>query len=327
MQLVTEFDRSGAHLEGLLSLWEASVRATHHFLSEEDILALRPLVYSALGEIPILVQAVDEAGKVHGFMGLEGDKIEMLFIHPQTRGNGLGRRFIEHAVTTLKARFVDVNEQNTQGTGFYLHLGFRVSSRSALDGQGKPFPILHLELGSGPPVPDGYVIRPAEQKHIQYLNDIELASAELFPPGSIPEHIRHDRVPEALLTEGMREGRLWVALEKARDTETAVGYGLLRVMDGFALLAQLDVHPAHGRKGLGTALVRQVIAKAGDMGFCDLYLTTFAHVPWNAPFYEKLGFEVLNEANTPAFLKEILCEERRLGLENRVGMCLALPVT
>lgn len=324
MQLITAHERPDALMETLLSVWESSVRATHHFLSEEDILALRPLVRSALSEIPMLIYAADDDGTAWGFMGLDGQKIEMLFIHSQCRGKGLGRRFIEYAVTMCSATHVDVNEQNTQGTGFYLHLGFRVFKRSDLDGQGNPFPILHMELTPEAPAPAGYAIRPAEPLHIPYLNDIELAATELFPPGSIPEHIRHDRTPDTLLTEGEREGRLWVALDTAHDTEKAMGYALLRVVDGYALLAQIDVHPAHGRKGLGTALVRQVIRKAGDMGMHELYLTTFAHVPWNAPFYQKLGFSILNEANMPFFLGEILEEERRYGLENRVAMGLTL---
>jgi len=130
----------------VVEIWEASVRATHHFLTEANIQFFKPLVREVLPEIPHLagVRAVD--GQVAGFIGIVGSKIEMLFIHPDWRGQGAGRRLIAYAVDTLGATLVDVNEHNPQALGFYLHLGFEVIGRSALDGTGKPFPLLHMRL-------------------------------------------------------------------------------------------------------------------------------------------------------------------------------------
>jgi predicted N-acetyltransferase YhbS len=100
---------------------------------------------------------------------------------------------------------------------------------------------------------------------------------------------------------------------------------LLRIEDdGSALLAQLDVHPEHGRKKLGTALVRRVLKAAHGMGSRELYLTTFSNVPWNAPWYEKLGFRHLATEEQPEWIRVILEEERGRGLENRVAMKLPL---
>ena len=72
----------------------------------------------------------------------------MLFVHADARGKDIGKTLLNYAVDNLGAKFVDVNEQNGQGVGFYMHMGFRVIGRSDFDGQGRPFPLLHLEFGS-----------------------------------------------------------------------------------------------------------------------------------------------------------------------------------
>lgn len=119
------------------------MRATHHFLPEEMIHQYRPLI---LNEYLHLVDLYvwREADTIKGFLGLSGHKIEMLFIHPDAMGQGIGRQLMAYALHQRGAYEVDVNEQNEQAVGFYQHLGFEVMSRSALDGQGNPFPILHL---------------------------------------------------------------------------------------------------------------------------------------------------------------------------------------
>ena len=130
----------------IMAVWEASVRATHHFVSEEDINTFRILVRDGLGQMQHLLCVRTERGDAAGFLGLVGHKIEMLFIHPDWRGKGLGRQLIRYAVESLLAEEVDVNEQNVQAVGFYEHMGYEVCGRSELDGTGKPYPILHLQL-------------------------------------------------------------------------------------------------------------------------------------------------------------------------------------
>lgn len=164
-----------------------------------------------------------------------------------------------------------------------------------------------------------YFICRAEAHHISTLNAIELAAAAIFPPGSIPEHILADRVPLDMLQAAQKENMLWVAVD---DHDSPVGYLLLQIVTGLPLLAQLDVHPTHGRKGLGTALIAHGISQVQEIGFNDLYLTTFSHVQWNAPFYEKLGFKVMDEHELPEPIFKILQEERIRGLSNRVAMRL-----
>lgn len=130
----------------LVSVWEASVRATHDFLKEEDILFYKPLILNEYLRAVNLYCVKDSNGAIAGFMGLGEDSIEMLFIHPSFRGSGIGKALLLFAVNDQKITKVDVNEQNDQAAGFYAKMGFSVTDRSDLDGMGKPYPILHMEL-------------------------------------------------------------------------------------------------------------------------------------------------------------------------------------
>jgi putative acetyltransferase len=135
-----------ADLPRIFEVWEASVRATHTFLTEADIQFLIPLVKEGLAHFSPIHCLRDDDHQVIAFLGVADSKIEMLFVHPGHRGAGAGKALTHYAVEVLGARLVDVNEQNEQAVGFYEHLGFRRVSRSALDPTGKPFPILHMEL-------------------------------------------------------------------------------------------------------------------------------------------------------------------------------------
>lgn len=135
--------------EAITRVWEASVLATHDFLSAADVAALRPSVLQEYLPAVTLRVHVDAAGAIRGFVGVAEGKIEMLFIAPEARGQGIGRQLLAYAVSQLSAVLVDVNEQNPQATGFYQAMGFEVFGRSPLDGQGKPFPLLHMRLAEG----------------------------------------------------------------------------------------------------------------------------------------------------------------------------------
>ncbi|WP_409039537.1 acetyltransferase [Klebsiella sp. BIGb0407] len=130
----------------LTELWEASVRATHDFLTETHISTLRKQIQNVyMPQLPLWM-AVNEAGIVLGFIACHERRVEMLFVSPQSRGTGTGKALMQYAITTLAANEVDVNEQNPQAVGFYLHMGFESVGRSELDGEGNPFPLLHLRL-------------------------------------------------------------------------------------------------------------------------------------------------------------------------------------
>ncbi len=128
-----------SHFERLVAIWESSVRATHHFLQESDIAALRPLLLNAYLPNLKVVIARDDAGVIHGFLGVDENRIEMLFVDDASRGKGVGKLLLKHAIAEFGANEVDVNEQNPQGVAFYRHMGFEQIGRSELDGQGKRF--------------------------------------------------------------------------------------------------------------------------------------------------------------------------------------------
>ena len=147
MYLTELEDRTPMHITALLGVWESSVRATHDFLAEKDIRFLRPYVEQALTAVPRLFCMATRQGedlRPVAFLGMDGDGIEMLFVHADFRGKGIGSALMGAALS-LGARRVDVNEQNPQALGFYQHMGFEVVSRDAVDGLGLPFPILHCE--------------------------------------------------------------------------------------------------------------------------------------------------------------------------------------
>lgn len=132
----------------LIEIWEASVRATHDFLHEKDIAELKPMILAHYFDAVELKCAKQEDGQIVGFCGVHEGNIEMLFIAPACRGSGVGKALTEHAIQHQSAKKVDVNEQNEQAIGFYQRQGFEVIGRSPLDGQGNPYPLLHMQLGS-----------------------------------------------------------------------------------------------------------------------------------------------------------------------------------
>ncbi len=130
----------------LLDVWENSVRATHDFITEDDIAFFKPIIIEQAFPNVTLKCIKSEHKTILGFVGVHDRKIEMLFILDAARGKGVGKALLNYAIEQLAANKVDVNEQNPLAVGFYQHMGFKVASRSPLDDMGKPFPILHMEL-------------------------------------------------------------------------------------------------------------------------------------------------------------------------------------
>ena len=147
MSVIIAPGRSEDH-PALAELWEASVRATHHFVAESDIRSFKPLVRDVYLGAVTLTCAFDggDDGRPLGFSGVADGKIEMLFVAPPAFGRGIGTRLLRHAVETFGACEVDVNEQNARAVEFYLRRGFAVVGRSEVDGTGRPYPLLHLRL-------------------------------------------------------------------------------------------------------------------------------------------------------------------------------------
>lgn len=133
-------------IQRLLPVWERSVRATHHFLTEAEILRIRAYVPQALGGVAHLITAETAPGVPAGFLGVENGRLEMLFLAPEFRGSGLGRQLVELGIRQYGVQEVTVNEQNPQAVGFYQHLGFVPYKRTDHDDEGGPYPLLYLKL-------------------------------------------------------------------------------------------------------------------------------------------------------------------------------------
>jgi len=171
----------------------------------------------------------------------------------------------------------------------------------------------------GPTLPDGYRIRLARPSDLALLPVVEKHAADNFEGYGLAALFARVLTPYAALEQAQKAGLLWVAVE---HSDHPAGFALACEVGGNAHLDELDVDPRHGRQGLGRALVETVCDWARQAGFPAITLTTLSHIPWNAPFYEKLGFRILApEELTPA-LQELLQSEVAHGLpvENRVAM-------
>ena len=129
----------------LIEVWESSVKATHTFLSESEIQAIKQHIPEALHHVPHLIVVESEHGEPAGFMGISDRNLEMLFIANEQRGKGLGRKLLAYGMENYSVNELGVNEQNPQAKGFYEHMGFEVYKRSELDEQGNPYPILYMK--------------------------------------------------------------------------------------------------------------------------------------------------------------------------------------
>lgn len=130
----------------LFEIWRDAVQATHLFLSDEDFLFYAGLVRDEMLPTGEFWVATDETDRPVGFLQLVGTKVEALFVDPSLHRTGIGRALIEHARELSPTLQLDVSEQSLEGLAFYRSLGFRQMGRSPVDGAGRPYPLLHMEL-------------------------------------------------------------------------------------------------------------------------------------------------------------------------------------
>jgi putative acetyltransferase len=126
----------------IMRVWESSVLATHHFLAKEDFELFKSIIPGQV--LPVLELYVIGDTHIAGVLGVAGDGLEMLFIEAGSRGKGYGKALTQFAITQLHITHMDVNEQNEQAVDFYRKMGFTQTGRSAVDGMGKPYPLLHF---------------------------------------------------------------------------------------------------------------------------------------------------------------------------------------
>jgi len=168
---------------------------------------------------------------------------------------------------------------------------------------------------------NNFDIRQSSVEDLRFLSEIELAAAKIFPEGSLPESIRNETLPLEILESSQRIGSLWVASD---SMNRPVGFIALRVINDSAFIIELDVNPDHHRKGIGKALIEAAAGWAKSQKLKALTLTTFSTVPWNAPYYERLGFKRPGDDQLDDALVVQLKDEDQRGLKDRVAMRLNL---
>jgi GNAT superfamily N-acetyltransferase len=156
-----------------------------------------------------------------------------------------------------------------------------------------------------------YTITAARDRDVDQLAAIELAAARLLT-GHAPESVLNETTSQDVLENAQRAGHLWVVLAD----DDPVGFALVEEIEPHAVhLEEVDVSPEHGRRGIGTRLVMHVCQWAAATGYESVSLTTFRDVPWNMPFYARLGFTVVPASTLSPALRRIIDEEGRRGLD------------
>ncbi|RPE75831.1 GNAT family N-acetyltransferase [Vulcaniibacterium tengchongense] len=167
-----------------------------------------------------------------------------------------------------------------------------------------------------------YALRPGRADEAAALIGIERRACELLRGHEAHAAFsRHTLAPEDH-AEAAAHGRLWVADCAGR----ALGYALYAPLDGAAHLAQMDVDPGYGRRGIGRALLEQVCVRAAEEGFDRITLITLRDVPWNAPFYARAGFAPLAPGECTPGLRAAFEQERRLGFPMHLRVAMQRPL-
>ena len=166
-----------------------------------------------------------------------------------------------------------------------------------------------------------YEIAAAQPHDLPLLPAIELAAATLLA-GRAPASVLAETTTQAVLEDAQQRGHLWVALADG----VPVGFAHIELLEpGLAHLEEIDVHPEHGRRGLGRRLVSTVCRWAATSGYSGVTLTTFRDVPWNMPFYARLGFEEIPLKELSPGLLCVIEDEARRGLDPRLRAVMRRP--
>jgi len=165
-------------------------------------------------------------------------------------------------------------------------------------------------------------IRLAVPGDLPLLPAVERQAAARFPPEDLPAG-RHDETTSMEeLQQACATGWLWIAVDASQQP---VGFLLAQPHDARSLhIREMDVLPAKGGRGTDTALLDAVAGAAAARGFRRLTLTTFSHLPWNGPFYERRGFRAMDASEHGAVIADTLRQEAAAGLRHRIAMCKAL---
>jgi GNAT superfamily N-acetyltransferase len=165
-------------------------------------------------------------------------------------------------------------------------------------------------------------IRVARVDELPILQDIEVAAGRVFRDVGMPEIAGDDPLPLDDLTRYREAGMAWVAVDTPGHP---IAYLIAARIDAGVHVEQVSVHPGSARRGVGRSLLDHVAAWAEAEGAPALTLTTFEHVPWNAPYYARCGFRRLTDAELTPGLRAIRARERACGLDRWPRVCMARP--
>lgn len=174
-----------------------------------------------------------------------------------------------------------------------------------------------------------YTIRLAKASEIYELPEVERLAALRFLPYvdelEISAEMLEGLTPISFLRRAQAEHRLWIAIPDLPKS-SPIGFIAAKFLLESCFIIEISVHPAHGRKGVGSALIEACCQGTSARGLKWVSLTTFRYVPWNIPFYQKMGFEVVDEASQPSEIRAIVAHEARYGFKrkHRVVMSRAL---
>jgi GNAT superfamily N-acetyltransferase len=160
-------------------------------------------------------------------------------------------------------------------------------------------------------------LRPGRLSDLPQLEIIGQEAALLFPRSDLPPELAQPVSPIEL-AQGVAASLLWVA--ESTPEEAPVGFVVCERFPSCLHIVEMDVRPSFGRRGIGTRLLLHACAAAKDFGLPFVTLTTFRHLPWNAPFYAKHGFVVARKLGRFPHLEEALRQERARGLKHRIAM-------
>lgn len=309
-------------LGAMLDLWEDSVRASHTFLTKQDIAEIKPEVKAVLKSSQNIITATDKKDFL-GFIGVENNKIEMLFVASKAFKKGVGKALLKEALERYLKDYpdilVDCNEQNTQGLAFYQHLGFEIMSKSAQDSAGRDFPIVHLKIDKerfeNALKPLHYTISPARKEDLEEILALQKVAfvdeARQIGIIDIPA-LKQDLKS---IQEEFETHTFLKCTFKGKIIGSVRGY----TKQDTTYLGKLFVDSSYRQRGIGSALVQALCATLPAKRY---EIFTSEKSLENIALYEKLGFVEYKREKLKGFPIEAvflqkqqpICESERVFL-------------
>ena len=257
--------------DAVVTLWERSARATHHFVALDDLVYYKDAV-SKIDFFSFSVFCQFQNNRMTGILGVAGTDLAMLFVDPDFIGQGFGKQLMLFALNDLKAETVEVNEQNIQAVDFYRKFGFVVYDRAEKDSEGKDYPLLKMRLqDNGSATPGTITIRPL--KHTD----------------EIPYELLLDADPSRKLVDSyMAKGETYLALQ---GEETAAVCIMVHINDETIEIKNLAVAENMQGRGIGTRMIAFAFETARYKGYKTILIATSTPNIGPLYLYQKMGFE------------------------------------